>query len=174
MRFTKELLRDEHKTVGRLDARLTGLETGIGERPEFDPSEAAIRGPYTAMMNTYARESLKFETDREYYALGGGIGQWDWGLGAAGQGYPNTAEPLRQAMTKNPYMKLFVAYGYYDLATPFYAAEYTVRHLGIDASLRANIREAYYEAGHMMYIHKPSLAKLKKDVDGFYEFSLKR
>jgi carboxypeptidase C (cathepsin A) len=175
-RFCKELLRSEGKTVGRLDSRLKGVEPdGAAERPEIDPSLTVIRPPYTSAMSQYAREVLKFETDREYFALGGGItSSWTFDLGPLGQGYAETATTLRQALSRNPYMKVLVASGYYDLATPFYATEYTLSHLGLDASLRGNIRVAEFEAGHMMYIHKPSLAKLKKDVDSFVDWATTR
>jgi carboxypeptidase C (cathepsin A) len=172
MRFCKELLRNEGRTVGRLDSRLTGpAPPDTSETPDFDPSSTAIRPPYTALMNLYARTELRFETDREYYALGGGIqAPWNYDL-AGGQGYADTAVNLKNAMAKNPHMKVLIAYGYFDLATPFHAVEYTINHLGLDPRLRANIRWADYESGHMMYIHLPSLAKLKKDVDEFYKFA---
>ena len=129
-RFTKELLRSEGRTVGRLDSRLTGLTPAdTAESPEFDPSSTAIRPPYTAMMNYYARGELGFETDREYFALGGGIASpWNYDV-PGGQGFADTAQNLRSAMMKNPHMKVFIAYGYYDLATPFHAVEYTFNHL---------------------------------------------
>lgn len=175
-RFCKELLREKGLTVGRLDGRLTGSTEGTlaAERPEFDPSLTAIRPPYTAAMNQYAREELGLETEFEYYALGGGItSPWDFQVSGApyGQGYADTSIALRDALAKNPYMKVFVAAGYYDLATPFEAATYTIQHMGLDANLRKNFRFAEYEAGHMMYIHEPSLAKLKKDVDSFFTFA---
>ncbi len=172
--FCRELLRAEGRTVGRLDSRLTGIAPpDTAETPEFDPSNTAIRPPYTAMMNYYARTDLAFETDREYFALGGGItGPWNFDV-PGGQGFADTAQNLKNAMTKNPHMKVLIAYGYYDLATPFHAVEYTINHLDLAPELRRNIRWADYEAGHMMYIHEPSLAKLKKDVDSFYDFALK-
>jgi carboxypeptidase C (cathepsin A) len=171
-RFCKELLRDRGLNVGRLDGRLTGTDSSrTGERPEFDPSLTAIRAPYTETMNQYAREELGYEDHREYYALGGGItAPWDFGV--QGQGYADTSDALRTSMQKNPHMKVFIASGYYDLATPFHATEYTVSHMGLDAKLAKNIRWAEYESGHMMYIHVPSLAKFKQDVDGFYAFAL--
>jgi carboxypeptidase C (cathepsin A) len=172
-RFTKELLRDQKRTVGRLDSRLKGWDLlAATERPEFDPSMAAIRTPYTAMFNHYVRTALGYKTDLTYYILGGGIGPWDWG--AAGAGYPETSEALRSGFAKNPYMKLFVASGFYDLATPYFATEYTLSHMGLDPSLRGNISTAEYEAGHMMYIHAGELARLKKDVSGFLEKALTR
>ena len=172
-RFCKELLRDQKKTVGRLDSRFTGSdEDVVSERPEFDPSMAAIRPPYTAMFNHYVRTSLRYETDLVYYILGGGIGTWDWGQ--VGFGAADTSEALRSAFAKNPDMKLFVASGHYDLATPYYATEYTLAHMGLDATQRARVTTAYYEAGHMMYIHTAELAKLKRDVAAFVESALAR
>ena len=167
--FCKELLRDRKHSVGRLDSRFVGLDSSnVSQTPDFDPSQSAIRPPYTAMMNMYASEELKFDSDEEYYVLGGGIkGPWDWGT--RGQGFANVSESLRSAFAKNPYMKLFVAEGYYDLATPYFAAQYTVAHLGLDPTLRANITTAQYTAGHMMYIDTASLAKLKSDVSQFLQ-----
>jgi carboxypeptidase C (cathepsin A) len=172
MRFCKELLRSEKKTVGRLDGRFKGMdEFARSERPDFDPSMAAIRPPYTAALNDYVRRELGYKNETEYYILGGGIGPWEWGRDNQ---YADTAEPLRAAFAKNPWMKLFVAYGYYDLATPYFAAKYTLSHMNLDPSLRKNITEAYYEAGHMMYIDVRELAKLKKDVQAFVAEALKK
>jgi carboxypeptidase C (cathepsin A) len=179
-RFCKELLRDRGVTVGRLDGRLSSPDEGANaaERPEFDPSLAAIRPPYTAAMNQYARQELGFETDLEYFALGGGItSPWDFnvtGTGTPGQGYADTSIALRDALAKNPFMKVFVASGYYDLATPFEAAAYTIHHMGLEPALRNNFRFAEYHSGHMMYIHTDSLRKLKRDADAFYAFALAR
>ncbi|MBM3814315.1 MAG: peptidase S10 [Acidimicrobiia bacterium] len=174
-RFCKELLRPAGKTVGRLDSRLTGIAPAdTAEQPEFDPSMTAIRPPYTAMMNAYARMQLKFSTDWEYFALGGGItSPWNYDL-PGGQGYADTSVNLKNAMAKNPHTKVFIGSGFYDLATPFHAVEYTISHLGLDPALRSNIRWAEYEAGHMMYIHLPSLEKLKHDISGFYRFALRQ
>ncbi len=170
MRFDKELLRDQRRTVGRLDSRFKGLDAVAGaERPDFDPAMAAIRPPYTAAFNDYVRRELGYKSDVEYYILGGGFPRWEWG---EGNGFADTSEALRSAFAKNPYMKLFVASGYYDLATPFYATEYTLSHMGIDPSLRANVTTAEYEGGHMMYIQERSLAKLRKDVAAFVNGAL--
>jgi carboxypeptidase C (cathepsin A) len=123
--FQKELLRDQGRTVGRLDTRFKGFDaTTGGERPEFDPSMAAIRP---------------------------------------------VGESLRSAFARNPHMRLFVAFGYYDAATPLFAAEYTLSHLRLDPSVKDRITRGYYEAGHMMYVHLPSLARLSKDVAGFIQ-----
>ena len=170
--FCKELLRDEGRTVGRLDSRIKGMDaSGVAEKPEHDPSMAAIRPPYTSMINDYIRRTLGYKTDVPYYVLGEGIEKpWDWG--SAGDGPPDTSEALRAAFSKNPYMRLMVASGYYDLATPYYATKYTLAHMGLDASLRDRISISEYEAGHMMYIHGASLKKLKSDVAAFVRSSL--
>ncbi len=168
--FDKELLRDQKRTVGRLDGRFKGLDAlNVSETPDFDPSLAAIRPPYTAAFNNYVRGELGFKSDLEYYILGGGVGRWDFGID---NGYADTSEALRSAFAKNPYMKLFVASGYYDLATPYFATRYTLSHMGLDPSLNNNVQTGFYEAGHMMYIEKNSLAQLKRDVSSFIQSAL--
>lgn len=166
-RFNKELLRTDRRTVGRLDSRFKGIDAqAVGERSEFDPSMAAIRPPYTAAFNDYVRRELGYQSDREYYILGGGTGRWDFG---AENSYADTSDALRRAFARNPYMKVLVASGYYDFATPYFAAEYTMNHMNLDASFRKNIRYEYYEAGHMMYVDLRSLAKLKRDAAAFIQ-----
>ncbi len=164
--FTNELLKAQKLEVGRLDSRFTGTPvSGRAARGYYDPSESAIRPPFTATFNNYVRSELGFKTDLEYYVLGGGVGQWEWG--SAGEGYPDTSEALRLAFIKNPYMRLFVASGYYDLATPFFATRYTLNHMNLDAQQQAKISLGYYDAGHMMYIKSSSLDHLKQDVSAF-------
>jgi carboxypeptidase C (cathepsin A) len=164
-RFCKELLREQGLTVGRLDSRLTGDEGRHGaDAPEFDPSMATIRPPYTAAFNDYVRRELGYQSDLPYEILGSLGSKWEWGKG---NGYADTATALKSALAKNPHMQVFVAQGYYDLATPHYAAEYTFAHMGLPTALRGNLRLAYYEAGHMMYIESGSLDKLKEDVTNF-------
>jgi len=166
-RFAKELLRKEGKTTGRYDSRFTGDDFDlVGDRPEYDPSYAAVQGPFTAAFNAYVRGELKYESDLPYEILTARVQPWDFG--SARNRYLNQAVPLRQAMTKNPELRIFVANGYYDLATPYYAMEYTVNHLGVERALATRVGMAYYEAGHMMYIHKPSLEKLHKDLATFF------
>ncbi len=169
-RFTKELLRGKRLTVGRLDSRFQGIdEDAAGETTDYDPSLVAIMGPYTAAFYDYARSELKVEDERKYEILSGAVnGKWKWGNeGFGGGGYVNVAEDLRVAMSKNPHLKVMVANGYYDLATPFFATEYTFDHLGLEPKLRGNVSLSYYPAGHMMYVHGPSLAALKTDVAAF-------
>jgi carboxypeptidase C (cathepsin A) len=170
-RFTKELLRNERQTVGRLDGRFTGNDLdAAGESTEYDPSYPAIQGPYTAMFNDYVRSELKFESDLAYEVLTGRVRPWSYA--SFENRYVNVAETLRSAMTQNHFLKVFVGKGYYDLATPFFAAEYTFNHLGLEPTLRSHISTGYYEAGHMMYIHPPSFAKLKQDIAQFIHSSL--
>jgi carboxypeptidase C (cathepsin A) len=164
--FLKELLRNQRRTAGRLDSRFTGIDRDAGgDNTDFDPSMTAIRPPYTATFNEYVRRDLGFKSDLEYYILGGGItAPWNWNTNNA---YADTSMTLKTAMAKNPYMKVFVASGYYDMATPYYAAEYTISAMNLDPTLRKNISFAYYEAGHMMYIETNSLRKLKEDITRF-------
>jgi carboxypeptidase C (cathepsin A) len=170
-RFTKELLRSERRTIGRIDARFTGIDRdAAGERPEFDPSIAAIIGPYSGMLNDYVRNDLKFDSDLPYEVLTGRVRPWNYA--PYENRYVNVAETLRGAMTQNPFLHVFVAKGYYDLATPFFAADYTFDHLSLDPTLRGHLSGAYYEAGHMMYVHPPSLAKLKADIAQFIKSSI--
>jgi len=170
-RFTKELLRDENRTVGRLDSRFKGIDRdSAGERFEDDPSMNIIMGPYTAGLYDYVRNELKYESDLPYEILNHKV--WPWSYAEFENEYLNVAETLRHAMTKNPYLKVFVANGYYDLATPFLATEYTFNRLGLDESLRPNLSLGYYEAGHMMYIHMPSLAAIKEDLADFIRKSM--
>jgi carboxypeptidase C (cathepsin A) len=165
-RFTKELLRHAKSTVGRLDSRFIGIDRdSAGERFEFDPSMNNIAGPYTATLNDYVRGELKFESDLPYEILSERVNPWSFA--EFENEYVNVAETLRKAMTANPYLKVYVANGYYDLATPYFATRYTFKHLGLDKSLSGNLRMGYFEAGHMMYIHIPSLVKLKGELVDF-------
>jgi carboxypeptidase C (cathepsin A) len=167
--FNRELLRDRNLIAGRLDSRITGYgPRDLSRGMEFDPSMAAIRPPYTAAFNQYARVELGYETDAEYYILGGGIGRWN---SNSENEYVNVSESLRRAFTRNPYMKVYLGAGYYDMATPYFAAYYTVDHLGLPAELRGNIRIHEYEAGHMYYVHMESLRALKRDIGGFLKWA---
>ncbi len=170
-RFTKELLRHERRTVGRLDSRFKGIDRdSAGEHFEFDPSMNNIMGPYTATLNDYLRAELKFESDLPYEILTDRVHPWSYA--EFENEYVNVAETLRKAMTGNPFLKVYVANGYYDLATPYLATRYTFEHLGLDNSLYGNLRMGYYEAGHMMYIHIPSLIKLKGELVNFLNWSV--
>jgi carboxypeptidase C (cathepsin A) len=167
-RFYKELLRGQAKTVGRLDSRFTGYDRdSAGENIEDDPSYSAIIGPYAGALNDYIRGELNYENDLPYEILSLKVNA-NWNFDAENQ-FTNVQDALRKAITSNPTLRVFIANGYYDVATPFFATEYTFSHLGLPPPLRKNVSMAYYEAGHMMYVHLPSLALLKKDMARFVE-----
>lgn len=170
-RFFKELARADGETVGRLDSRFRGRDRdAAGESSEADPSYAAIQGPFSSVVNEYLRSELRYTNDIVYEVLGGRVQPWNWGQGG---GYTNLetinmAERLRRAMTQNPALRVWVSNGWYDLATPFSATEYTFTHLGGDPALTRRVDMTYYESGHMMYIHGPSRQQFTEDARAFY------
>ncbi len=165
MRFRTELLRVEHRTVGRLDGRFTGIDAdAAGERQEYDPANEAIKGAFTATFNDYVRQELKWESDLAY-PTSGAVRPWSYD--DFQNRYLNLADTLRGAMARNPFLKVFVANGYYDFATPFGGTEHTVSHIGFEPTYRERIELAYYDAGHMMYIRPSEQKKLKQDLARF-------
>jgi carboxypeptidase C (cathepsin A) len=167
VRFYTELLRSRRRTVGRLDGRFTGWDSDYGrERWTSDPSFDAIMGPYTAAINHYLREDLKVEQDLPYEVLA-----WKqvnpWSFKEFEGQHVNVADKLAQAMRANPHMRVQVACGYHDGATPYYASEHTFAHLEIPEELRSNIEFRYYEAGHMMYVHEPSRVAQSDHIRAF-------
>lgn len=165
-RFCKELLRDEGLTIGRLDSRYKGFDTdSVGEFHEVDPSYSAILGPYTATMYDYLRRDLEYETDLPYEILKSLYETWKYE--SYQNHYVNTAADLRRGFQLHPGLKVIVCNGYYDLATPFLATEYTYKHIPLPEMQQANIKMTYYPAGHMMYLHLPSLEKVSKDLHDF-------
>lgn len=164
-RYNKELLRKEKKTVGRLDSRIVGQDyDNAGDEYDYDASlDIAIYGGYTAAINDYIKRDLKYDNDLPYEMLTGRVRPWT----NSQDKYLNVAETLRGAMVKNPYLKVWICNGYYDMATPYFATDYVIHHMFLPKDLQKNVSFTYYEAGHMMYIHKPSLLKLKKDYDQF-------
>lgn len=167
--FDAELLRDEGKTVGRLDARFTGVnQNGTEQAPDYDPTAAGIRPPYTAVFGDYVRQELGYQSDSQYYVLGGGIGKWDFGV-TGWSGFADTSQGLREAFAKNPFLHVFVAEGLYDAATPYFAAEYTFNHMGLTAAAHKNIVRDQFAAGHMVYLDNNCMTQLKRDVDALYD-----
>lgn len=169
--FDTDLLRSEGKMVGRLDGRFTAPEAEQTEQdPDFDPSEAAIRPPYTAVFGEYVKQELNYQSDLNYFVLGGGIGRWDFQT-TGWSGFADTAPALRKAFAKNPYMRVFIAEGMYDAATPYFAVDYTFDHMGLNSAAHQNVSRDHFDAGHMVYIDSKSMERLRRDIDGLYEIS---
>jgi carboxypeptidase C (cathepsin A) len=178
--FMEELQRNRGLTTGRLDSRYTGFTYDLlSEFAESDPQSAAVTGAFTATFNTYVRDELKFVQDRNYHAISEGVGgNWNWKHQTGrGRGFfpgsPNVEGDLAQALLSNPHLQVQVENGYYDMATPFFATEYTMEHLGLPEQLQKNIRLNYYDAGHMMYLRDEDLAKLKSNIGAFIDSAAK-
>jgi carboxypeptidase C (cathepsin A) len=170
-RFTKELLRDQRKTLGRYDSRLEGQDLdAAGDTPDYDPSYASVQGVYTAMFNQYVHADLRYDSDAPYQVLTGKVQPWNYDHFQ--NRYVNVAEMLRQAMTQNPSLRVMIAQGYYDLATPFFATEYTVNHIGLEPALSNHISLTYCDAGHMLYTKKSCLDGLHGAMADFYQKAL--
>jgi carboxypeptidase C (cathepsin A) len=167
--FTRQLLRDREQTIGRYDGRLAGPSSlNTGETSEYDPSSTLITPPFTAMFTTYIRNELGYKTDMYYYPSGG-IQPWDYQVQ---NGFGDTTSMLHSAMVKNPYLKVMVAAAYFDLATPYFTAEYTFNHMGLSPEMHKNITWQFYQSGHMLYIDSDSHTKLKHDFSEFLSSAL--
>lgn len=161
--FFTHLLMDRNREIGRYDSRFTGIRYQPGtDRPDFDPSDEAVNGPFTATFNDYVRRELHFESELPYETVTN-VRPWK----NAENRYLNVVEDLRKAMTRNPYLKVWVCCGHYDLTTPYFAAQHTVNQMELDPSIRKNIHLTYYESGHMLYMYQPSLKKFKDDFNNF-------
>jgi carboxypeptidase C (cathepsin A) len=162
-RFWKELLRDKGLTVGRLDSRYTGMDRdSAGEAYEGDPAMWNWDGPFAAALQTYFRDELKWETDHKYYVWGN-VRPWRQDPD------PRVGEMLRRAMTQNPFLQVLVLEGYYDGATDYFSAQYTISHLDPGGALNSRFRFAFYESGHMMYLKNSELARTKQDLVSFIQ-----
>jgi carboxypeptidase C (cathepsin A) len=163
-RFAAELLRNEKQVVGRFDGRYKGfIRDPLSSGMEYDPSGSAVMGNFGATFNHYVRTELNFEEDRPYEIIAS-VGPWNWG---SENNFVNVADTLADSMTENPFLKVHVSNGYYDLATPQFASRYTFNHLNIAPALQKNITMDDYESGHMMYLNLPDLKKQKADLAKF-------
>ncbi|MEM9760146.1 MAG: carboxypeptidase [Pseudomonadota bacterium] len=170
-RFTKELLRDRRKTVGRIDSRFVGDAINhIAETFRYDPFFPAVGPAFMATFNDYYREELGVKTARRYIGSAGLYADWDQRHQTPGLGrvpIANTGVDLAWVMSQNPNMRLLVQQGYYDLATPYGAMQYFLNHMDIPPKTRDNITVKYYEAGHMMYVHPESMGRFATDLREF-------
>jgi carboxypeptidase C (cathepsin A) len=166
-RFRKELLRDKRLVLGRLDGRFTALDAdAAGERQEFDPSNTALQGPYTALFQDYVRNDLRWDTELRY-ATSGNVRPWTYDQNR----YMDMTDALRGTMTRNPFLKVFVAIGYYDMATIMGGAEFNFTHLAYDKQVTDRVSYGYYEAGHMIYIRPSAHKALTQDIVKFINAS---
>jgi len=163
-RFASELLVDENRVVGRYDSRYLGyVRDRLANRMEQDPSYEAVASAFASTFNDYIRTELKYETDLTYEVLAS-VGRWNWDQS---NGYVDVAETLAGALSRNPFLRVHVSSGYYDLATPLFATRYTFDHLNVDPALMKNLTLDTYTAGHMMYLNLTDLKKSKADLARF-------
>ena len=162
--FWKELLREEGYTVGRLDSRYKGLDkTKGGERPDFNSELTSWLHSFTPAINYYYKNILKFETDVKYNMFGP-VRPWD-------RSNNNTGENLRQAMAQNPYLHTMIQSGYYDGATKYFDAKYTMWRLDPSGRMKDRLVFKGYRSGHMMYLRKEDLKKSNEDIRSFIIYS---
>jgi carboxypeptidase C (cathepsin A) len=183
IRFRKEVLRDDRKTLGRYDMRFEGVDVdAAGENPSYDASDTSISGAFVAALHDYLSRELKYETTDDYRPSSNSYMQWDWkhkptsgspGPGGGDQSQPYVAADLASAIRKNPHMHVFSANGYFDLATPFFATEFDLDHMDLDPALRGNVQFGYYPSGHMIYLNVEALHTLKSDLAGFITTSIR-
>ncbi len=173
-RYYKELLRSENKLLGWFDTRITGLDQNqVSEFASYDPSLTAVASNFASAYLQYVNQELDWKKERPYYVINPSVNPWNWGCTGlpAGMGYLNLTDQLKSAIIKNPALSVFIGSGYYDLVTPYFSTDYTVDHLQLPPGLQNNVERHYYEAGHMMYTHLPSLVQMKKDLSEFIQKS---
>jgi carboxypeptidase C (cathepsin A) len=167
VRFYTELLRDRRLVVGRLDGRFTGWDSDSAqERSTDDPSNTAVMGAYSAALNHYLQVELEYANDLPYAMLSMEVNR-AWSYAEFRNSHVHVTDQLATAMRANPHMKVHIASGYHDGATPYFGSQHTVAHLAIPEQLRENIEMTYYEAGHMMYVHEPSRIQQSADLADF-------
>ena len=168
-RFTKNLLKEEGFSVGRFDGRIKGRDgERAGDHPETDPSHSATAGVFTTCFNDYVRSELNYDSEKLYLVLTGRAHPWKFDHEGK---YVNVSDRLRQAICRNTDLKVMIANGYFDLATPYFATWHTVNHMPLTPELQKNISQTYYQGGHMMYTVDSERAKLKADIVSFIKKS---
>jgi len=174
--FSRRLLEDRNRVIGRMDGTISGKQRGKGRTHSgYDPSLDSLYGLFSGTINHYLRTELKFETDRIYEFLNPKVNRgWDWSSGVVGaQGFVDVSQTLADTMTVNNYLRTFIATGVYDLSTPYFATEYTVRHMWLeDRQERITVKQ--YRSGHMVYLNRKALENLYQDVRNFYSTTLER
>jgi len=172
--FEKELLRDQFRITGRLDGRFLGIDgKATGDTPDYDPADTAFASAYVSAFNQYVRAGLGYQTDLFYKPTNYGeiSPAWDQHHNIDGNQipWPDVVQDLHDAMTQNPQLRVYSANGYFDMATPFFATEYTLDHMALDPTLRGHITYGYYGSGHMVYLHAAALAQFKSDLARWYD-----
>ncbi|MFK7740564.1 MAG: S10 family peptidase [Planctomycetota bacterium] len=167
--YEQELLRDQGLVVGRLDARFTGpTGSALAPQPSHDPQSTAIKSAYTSAFQSYLRQELGYNGEREYVPSGRAR-PWNWRSGQAsfGGGHVNVATDLAAALRDNPKLEVLLVNGIYDLATPYFAAVWTMDNLHLPSNLRDNIQRADFAAGHMMYVEQSLLKQWRTTLADF-------
>ncbi len=176
--FNVELQRSRGLTTGRIDARFSGYTPDLlSEYAEDDPEGPAVGGAFTAMLNAYTHDDLNFGKDKTYHNFSDGAREWNWKRAERGRffpGAPNVERDLAGAMISNPHLLVQVENGYFDMATPFFATEFTMEHLGLPKELQSHITEDYYDSGHMMYLHEESRVHLHNNIASFIDRATKQ
>ena len=171
-RFVKELLRDRRRIVGRMDSTVTGPDPEPVNHPHaaYDPSLEPLYGPFSTGINAYLRQDLEFETDLPYEFLNAEVNRsWDWGSSSnRSQGYVDFSDALHDALLVNPWLRVLVAGGYYDLATPYFTVQYALDRMRLEPELQDNISFEKYEGGHMMYTRQDVLSRFTDRAREFY------
>ncbi|MEW6488272.1 MAG: peptidase S10 [Thermodesulfobacteriota bacterium] len=171
-RFCQELLRDRRRVVGRFDGRSTGISPDpVAAHAPYDPSYGAVLGAFSGAFKDYVRRELAFETQVPYEILNARRVQ-PWDYGPYQNRYVSLSATLRRALAERPFLRVFLASGRYDLATPYLCARYTVEHLNLEPAQARNLTLAVYEGGHMMYTDPAARERLAGDLAAFVRDSV--
>jgi len=173
--FRAELRRKQGITVGRYDSRYSGPTYDLlAEYAQDDPSFYGVDGAFTAAINSYLRQDLKFDPNLKYETQNGDIPpKWDWKHKGTNPFRVSVDMDLVEALINNPRLQVQTENGLFDMATPFFATEFTMDHLHLPATLRSHITFKYYDSGHMIYLNAQELPKLKDNIAGLIDAATK-